>query len=352
LILVGVVQMAPRLSFEEREEIACGLAAGDSARLIGRRLARSASTISREVALHSLHAHAVAYGRPEMRYKASAADRSATTSRARPRPARLGRPGRLRTLVLRMLRKRFSPQQIAATLRIEYADQPEMQVSPETIYHAIYVQSRGSLRTELRSQVALRSGRTRRRTRIPGGAVRSGRPWLGLNISQRPAEATDRAVPGHWEGDLVIGKNGSSAVATLVERSTRYLMLVALPHGHTSLDVAARLAAAMRRLPTQLLRSLTWDQGTEMASHPIFTLATDCPVFFCDPHSPWQRGTNENTNGLLRQYYPKGVTNFRTVSQHQLDAVAQQLNERPRMTLAWKTPAKQLTELLGDATTA
>jgi IS30 family transposase len=343
--------MAPRLSFEEREEIACGLAAGDSARLIARRLTRSASTISREIALHSCHRHAVLYDHPEMRYKASSADRSAMTSRARPRPARLARQGRLRTLVLRLLRKRFSPQQITATLRTEYADQPEMQVSHETIYHAIYVQSRGSLRTELRHQVALRSGRTRRRARIPGGAVRSGRPWLGLNISQRPAEATDRAVPGHWEGDLVVGKNGGSAVATLVERSTRYLMLVALPDGYSSLDVAARLGTAMRRLPTELRRSLTWDQGTEMAAHPVFTLATDCPVYFCDPHSPWQRGTNENTNGLLRQYYPKGVTNFRPITQHQFDTVARELNERPRMTLAWKTPAKKLAELLSDATT-
>jgi IS30 family transposase len=348
---MGVVQMAPRLSFEEREEIACGLAAGESTRAIGRRLARNASTISREVAAHSFHHHAVAYDRPEMRYKASAADRSAKTSRARPRTARLARPGQLRALVLRLLRKRFSPQQITAWLRLEFTNNPEMQVSHETIYHAIYVQSRGSLRTELRHQVALRSGRTRRRARIPGGAVRSGRNWLGLNISQRPAEATDRAVPGHWEGDLVIGKNNSSAVATLVERSTRYLILVALPHGHASLDVAARLTTAMRRLPTQLLRSLTWDQGTEMAAHPIFTLATDCPVYFCDPHSPWQRGTNENTNGLLRQYYPKGVTNFRTITQPQLDTVAQELNERPRKTLAWQTPAQQLTKLLGDATT-
>jgi transposase, IS30 family len=344
--------MAPRLSFEEREEIACGLAAQESIRSIARRLGRPSSTISREIAQHSFHRHAVTFDRPEMTYKASSAHRSAMTSRARPRPAKLTRRGPLRTQVLQLLGKRFSPQQIAALLRLEHPDQPEMQVSHETIYQAIYLQSRGSLRTELHRQVALRSGRARRRTRpAAGAATRSTRDWVGLNISQRPAEADDRSVPGHWEGDLVIGKNGTSAVATLVERSTRYLILVALPDGRMCHDVAARLATAMRRLPTQLLRSLTWDQGSEMAAHPTFTLATDCPVYFCDPHSPWQRGTNENTNGLLRQYYPKGVTNFRTITQHQLDTVAHELNERPRMTLAWHTPAQKLTELLGVATT-
>ncbi|MFI7548103.1 IS30 family transposase [Actinoplanes sp. NPDC049599] len=344
--------MAPRLSSGEREEIACGLAAGESMNSIGRRLARQPSTISREIAQHSFHRHAVTFDRPEMTYRAGPAHRSAMTARARPRTARLARSGSLRTRVLQLLRKRFSPQQITAQLRAEHPDQPEMQVSHETIYQAIYLQSRGSLRTDLRRQVALRTGRARRRTRpIAGAATRSNRDWVGLNVSQRPAEADDRAVPGHWEGDLVIGKNGTSAVATLVERSTRYLMLVALPDGRLCHDVAARLSTAMRRLPAQLLRSLTWDQGSEMAAHATFTLATDCPVFFCDPHSPWQRGSNENTNGLLRQYYPKSVTNFRTVTQRQLDTVARQLNERPRMTLAWNTPAERLTELLGDATT-
>jgi IS30 family transposase len=344
--------MAPRLSSGEREEIACGLAAGESMNSIGRRLARQPSTISREIAQHSFHRHAVAFNRPEMTYRAGPAHRSAMTARARPRTARLARRGPLRIRVLQLLRKRFSPQQITARLRAEHPDQPEMQVSHETIYQAIYLQSRGSLRTELRRQVALRSGRARRRARpAAGAATRSNRDWVGLNVSQRPAEADDRAVPGHWEGDLVIGKNGTSAVATLVERSTRYLMLVALPDGRMCHDVAARLTTAMRRIPAQLRRSLTWDQGSEMAAHATFTLATDCPVFFCDPHSPWQRGSNENTNGLLRQYYPKSVTNFRTVSQHQLDTVARELNERPRMTLAWDTPAERLTELLGVATT-
>ena len=344
--------MAPRLSFEEREDIACALAADKSIRWIGRLLGRHPSTISREIEHHSFHRHAITFTRPEMTYKASSAHHSAMTARARPRTARLAHQGPLRTQVLRQLRQRLSPQQITARLQRDHPDQPEMQVSHETIYQAIYVQSRGNLRTELRRQVALRSGRARRRTRpAAGAATRSNRDWVGLNISARPAEATDRAVPGHWEGDLVIGKNGDSAVATLVERSTRYLILVALPGGRVSHDVATRLATAMRRLPTQLRRSLTWDQGSEMAAHPTFTLTTGCPVYFCDPHSPWQRGSNENTNGLLRQYYPKGITDFRTINQRQLDTVARQLNNRLRKTLAWDTPTERLTELLGVATT-
>src|SRR6185369_11110759 len=233
-------------------------------------------------------------------------------------------------------------------------DRPEMWVSHETIYQAIFVQSRGNLRAELTRQVALRSGRAARRPRpADAAAVRSNRPWLGLNVSARPAEADDRAVPGHWEGDLVIGKDGASAVATLVERATRYLLLVGLDDGRVSEHVIERITAAMRRLPSQLLRSLTWDQGSEMALHNKFTLATDCPVYFCDPHSPWQRGTNENTNGLLRQYYPKGVTDFRRITQRQLDVVAREMNERPRKTLVWKNPAEKLAELmLGVASTA
>jgi IS30 family transposase len=227
-----------------------------------------------------------------------------------------------------------------------------MWVSHETIYQAIYLQARGNLRAELARQVALRSGRAARRPRAAvAGAVRSNRAWVGLNISQRPAEANDRALPGHWEGDLLIGKDGASAIATLVERSTRYVLLIGLDNGRISEHVIERLSATMGRLPTELLRSLTWDQGIEMASHKKFTLATNCPVYFCDPHSPWQRGTNENTNGLLRQYYPKGVADFRTITQRQLDAVARELNGRPRQTLAWQNPAQKLAELLGVATT-
>jgi IS30 family transposase len=229
-------------------------------------------------------------------------------------------------------------------------------VSHETIYQAIYLQARGNLRTELSRQVALRSGRARRRPRPEtAGAIRSQRPWLGMNISARPAEATDRAVPGHWEGDLLEGTRRAgqnSAIATLVERSTRFVILVGLPEGKLSEHVAAQLAAAMAWLPRRLRASLTWDQGTEMAAHHQFTIATDCPVYFCDPHSPWQRGTNENTNGLLRQYFPKGRFDFTTIDQTHLDHVADELNGRPRMTLGWANPAAKMAELLGVATTS
>jgi IS30 family transposase len=345
--------MADRLSFAEREDIAMDLAAGRSIRSISRRLGRAPSTVSREVINHSFHRHAVEFGRPEMRYKASSAHRSAATKRARPKRAKLVVNCRLREKVLRLLKKRRSPEQIAGRLRTEHPDQPEMWVSHETIYQAIYVQSRGNLRAELTRQVALRSGRaSRKRRSAAGAAVRSNRPWLGLNVSARPAEADDRAVPGHWEGDLVMGKGGASAVATLVERSSRYLLLVGLDEGWVSEHVIDRITEAMRRLPTQLLRSLTWDQGTEMALHNKFTLATECPVYFCDPHSPWQRGTNENTNGLLRQYYPKGVTDFRRVTQRELDEVAHEMNERPRKTHLWQNPAEKLAEMLGVASAA
>jgi IS30 family transposase len=345
--------MASRLSVEEREEIAVGLARGRSLRSIAGALGRAPSTISREVTRNSFHRHGVRFGRPEMHYRACSAERASAARRARGRPARLVVNQRLRQEVLRGLRQRWSPQQIAARLRDSFPDRPEMRVSHETIYQAIYLQSRGNLRAELSHQVALRCGRLSRRPRAAvAGAVRSQRPWLGLNVSQRPAEANDRAVPGHWEGDLIIGKNGTSAIATLVERASRYLLLVGLDHSRVSEHVIARLSATMSRLPTELRRSLTWDQGSEMALHRTFTLTTDCPVYFCDPHSPWQRGTNENTNGLLRQYFPKGVTDFRTITQDHLDAVAREMNGRPRQTLGWQNPAQKLAELLGVAPTS
>jgi transposase, IS30 family len=344
--------MAARLSFDEREEIALDLAAGVSIRSIARRLGRAPSTISRDVGKYSFHRHAVEFNHPGMRYKAGSVHSACLGQRPRRRASKLVTNVRLRKVVLRGLRKRWSPRQIAGRLREDYPDQPEMWVSHETIYQSIYLQSRGNLREELKHQVALRSGRARRRPRAAvAGAVRSNRSWLGLNVSERPAEADDRAVPGHWEGDLVIGKDGKSAVATLVERSTRYVMLVGLDGAWVSEHVVDRLTQTMSRLPVELLKSLTWDQGTEMAQHIKFTLATDCTVYFCDPHSPWQRGTNENTNGLLRQYYPKGVTNFRTVTQAQLDEVARELNERPRQTLHWKTPAEKIAELLTSVAT-
>jgi IS30 family transposase len=246
------------------------------------------------------------------------------------------------------LEQRWSPVQIGRWLRVEYPDQPERWVSHETIYQAIYFQARGALRQELARQVVLRTGRTsRRRQSRQASAGRGSRPWVrDLHISTRPAEATDRAVPGHWEGDLIIGARGSSAIITLVERTTRYVMLGALPNSRISDEVIDVLTDLMRRLPTELRKTLTWDQGSEMAHHASFTLATNCQVFFCDPHSPWQRGSNENTNGLLRQYFPRTSTDFRTISQPELDAVARQLNDRPRQTLNWHNPAQTLNRFL------
>jgi IS30 family transposase len=332
----------------ERERIGLGRAAGESVRQIARCLGRAASTVSREVNRFEK------YGQ---QYVPSVADLAAWQRHRRARrPARLASDPVLRELVLAGLAQRWSPQQIAAWLRVEFAGRKELQVSHETIYQAIYLQARGNLRAELSRQVALRSGRAARKTRPDAaGAIRSQRPWLGLNISQRPAEATDRAVPGHWEGDLLEGVRrggGNSAIATLVERSTRFVILVRLPDGKLSDHVAAQLAAAMSWLPARLRATLTWDQGSEMAAHHRFTIATGCPVYFCDPHSPWQRGSNENTNGLLRQYFPKGQFDFTTTDQAHLDHVADELNRRPRMTLGWANPAAKMAELLNVATTS
>jgi transposase, IS30 family len=337
--------MAQRLSLAEREELALARAQGESFRSIARRLGRATSTLSREANPEER------YGQ---RYRAGLGTNRAQVRARRPKPAKLAQPGPLREQVLHWLGQRWSPRQIAARLRRQYPERAEMRVSHETIYQAIYLQARGNLRAELARQVALRSGRATRRTRpAAGGPVRSQRPWLGLRIAQRPAEVADRAVPGHWEGDLLEGgaRAGGSAIATLVERQTRFAILVALPDGKLSDHVATQLSTAMARLPARLRATLTWDQGTEMARHAQFSLATDCPVYFCDPHSPWQRGTNENTNGLLRQYFPKGRTDFTKISQAELDAVADQLNGRPRQTLDWATPGERMAELLGVATT-
>jgi IS30 family transposase len=325
--------MAPRLSLAEREEIALGRAAGESLRSIARRLGRHASTVLREVDPEER------YGQ---RYRASLGANRAVVYGRRPKRPKLAQPGPLRQQVLTLLAQRWSPQQIAARLRRDFPDRREMRVSHETIYQAIYLQARGNLRAELARQVALRSGRAARRTRpAAGGPIRSQRPWLDLRISDRPAQAADRAVPGHWEGDLLEGRRiggRGSAIATLVERQTRFVILVALPEGKVSDHVVAQLAEAMTWLPQRLRATLTWDQGAEMARHNDFTIATKCEVYFCDPHSPWQRGSNENTNGLLRQYFPKGHTDFTTISQAELNAVADQLNGRPRQTLDWATP--------------
>jgi IS30 family transposase len=324
---------ACRLSVEEREEISRGLAAGLSYRAIAAGLGRDPSTVSREVAANS--------GRRQ--YRAARADRQAWTRATRPKVCKLAANLVLGDIVEEKLLLRWSPQQIAGWLKLTYPDSPEMLVSHESIYRTLYVQSRGALRKELSRY--LRTGRVIRRpkgVRLPDG--RGGRPNT-LHISERPPEADDRAVPGHWEGDLVFGKH-MSPVATLVERSTRFLMLVALPGGHHQADaVADALAAAITTLPKQLARSLTWDLGHEMAQHQRFTIETGVQVFFCDPKSPWQRGSNENTNGLLRQYLPRRL-DFRTLTQADLDTIADQLNGRPRQTLGFKTPSQALAEVL------
>jgi IS30 family transposase len=324
---------ACRLSVEEREEISRGLAAGLSYRVIAADLGRDPSTVSREVAANS--------GRRQ--YRAARADRQAWTRATRPKVCKLAANLVLGDIVEEKLLLRWSPQQIAGWLKLTYPDSPEMLVSHESIYRTLYVQSRGALRKELSRY--LRTGRVIRRpkgVRLPDG--RGGRPNT-LHISERPPEADDRAVPGHWEGDLVFGK-GMSPVATLVERSTRFLMLVALPGGHHQADaVADALAAAITTLPKQLARSLTWDLGHEMAQHQRFTIETGVQVYFCDPKSPWQRGSNENTNGLLRQYLPRRL-DFRTLTQADLDAIADELNGRPRQTLGFKTPSQALAEVL------
>jgi IS30 family transposase len=283
-------------------------------------------------------------------YRAGWADRKATVRRQRPKPRKLVPHGPLGRRVVDLLRDRFSPQQIAAALRDEYPDQPEMWVSHETIYQSIYLQGRGSLRELVED--AVRTGRRQRRSQSRAAqAARSairGKPWVteAVHISARPAEVNDRAVPGHWEGDLLIGARMRSAIVTLAERSTRFVMLGALPVDRSSPEVIAVIRTLFARLPEHLRRSLTWDQGVELAGYADYGLADQCPVYFCDPHSPWQRGTNENTNGLLRQYFPKGKFDFTTIDQAGLDAVAAQMNRRPRETLGWHTPAQKLTEFL------
>jgi IS30 family transposase len=319
-----------RLSEAEREEISRGLRGGESLRRIARGLGRAPSTVSREVAANG--------GR--RRYRAHLAETRAFRLARRPRRAKLARNRTLRRAVERLLLRRWSPQQIAWQLRHDHPDDPEMWVSHETIYQSLFVQGRGALRTELTR--CLRSGRARRR---PAGRAAGHQIANMVLLSERPAEVEDRAVPGHWEGDLIIGKGTRSAIGTLVERQTRYVMLIALPHGRTAEAVRTALAERILTLPEQLRRSLTWDRGKEMTEHVRFTVDTGVQVYFCDPHSPWQRGSNENTNGLLRQYFPKG-TDLSVHSQAQLDAVARELNGRPRQTLGWMKPCEALAKLL------
>ncbi len=318
-----------RLRGTEREEISRGLRAGESVRQIARRLERAPSTISREICRNG--------GRVE--YRAWNAQTAARARERRPRVTRLARHLRLRAEVERMLRLRWSPMQISRRLRLAHPHDREMRVSHETIYRALYIQGRGELHRELAA--CLRTGRARRRAQAE--AEDRGRMAGMVLISERPAEIADRAVPGHWEGDLVLGRNGKSAIATLVERRTRYVLLAALPGGRTAPEVRDALVRAITTLPAHLRRSLTWDRGHEMADHLRFTIDTGVAVYFCDPHSPWQRGTNENTNGLLRQYLPRSV-DLREVSQDELDAIAAELNGRPRQTLAWRSPSEAFAE--------
>ena len=320
-----------RLSFSEREEIAIGLSHNETMRSIARRLERQPSTISREVGAQL-----------KGMYRAWRGEELAEQQSHRRRPRKLQSNANLREAVEGGLAQHWSPQQISNRLKAEHADNPDMQVSHETIYRTLFVQGRGILRKELAT--SLRGGpRTQRRRRSRSAKI-GHLPGM-VNISERPAEAKDRAVPGHWEGDLIKGELNRSCIGTLVERSTRYVMLLHLPNGGGTEEVTAALIRKIQELPVELRRSLTWDQGGEMAHHAKFTVDTGVAVYFCDPHSPWQRGSNENTNGLLRQYFPKGksLTGF---SENQLDEVARELNGRPRMTLSWRTPAEALDEFL------
>lgn len=332
-------QWMPRpgcLSLSDRLEIAVGVRSGESFTAIAARMGCHVSTVSREVEGR--------HGRP--RYDPEVAHQRAEQRAQRPKPSKLASNPRLYAAVVEGLEKLWSPQQISARLRCEYPNNPEMRVSHETIYRSLFVQGRGELRRELTRY--LRSGRTRRK---PRNSVNNnaGAILEAVTISQRPPEVEDRAVPGHWEGDLIMGAANKSAVGTLVERSTRYVMLFELPDGHNAEAVRQAMTTTIKTLPAALFKTLTWDRGTEMARHREFTIDTGIDVYFCDPHSPWQRGTNENTNGLLRQYMPKG-TDLSKYTTTQLAEIAASLNGRPRQTLAWQNPTEALQQLLATTT--
>jgi transposase, IS30 family len=322
------------LSAAEREEIAVGLARELPLREIARRLGRSPSTVSREVRRNSLGGT----------YRAHLAGREARERARRPKPAKLAVNDELREWVQQKLEKNWSPEEISHRLRVEFPDRAEMRVSHETIYQSLYVQGRGALRRELARH--LRTGRSLRRPRrTETAAGQRGKLAGTVNISERPAEAADRAVPGHWEGDMIEGTAGKSQIGTLVERATRYAMLVPMPGGKTAGAFADAVTPVIAGLPDSLRRSLTWDQGKEMGLHKQIAVAADVKIYFCDPHSPWQRPSNENTNGLLRQYFPKG-SDLSVHSPRRLQEVADELNGRPRKVLGWKTPAEAMAEFL------
>jgi IS30 family transposase len=314
----------------DREEIRVGIVAGETFTSIAGRLGRAVSTISREVGANSGRDH----------YRAVQAHRRAARCARRPKVSKLAASPKLRRKVEDALLELWSPEQIAQQLRLDHPGDPMMQVSHETIYQSLFVQGRGALKKELVK--CLRSGRVQRLPRHR--KEHRGKISAMVMISERPPEVADRAVPGHWEGDLIVG-TGHSVVGTLVERSTRYVLLLHLPQGGSAEAVNAAMSKAIRRLPSELARSITWDQGTELSKHKAFTVATGIPVYFCDPHSPWQRGTNENTNGLLRQFMPKG-TDLRVHSPADLREIERKMNGRPRKTLGWRKPREKLAELI------
>jgi IS30 family transposase len=320
-----------RLSIEERIEIGMRVCAGETDAEIARGLGRHRSTIGREL---------LRCGKRRDRYAPFAAERRARRLACRPKPTKLSRSSRLLAAVEAGLSQQWSPEQISAKLRVDHPVDQEMRISPETIYQSLFVQSRGELRRQLTAEL-----RTGRKSRKPQGMVQHRGHIPGMvNVSERPAEIEDRAVPGHWEGDLILGARQQSAVVTLVERQTRFVTLARIVDRSTE-QVTDALKRRVVQLPAHLARSLTWDQGTEMSAHQRFTTDTGIDVYFCDPQSPWQRGSNENTNGLLRQYLPKG-TDLSVYDQAALDRISDSLNGRPRKTLGWATPAEKMAELL------
>jgi IS30 family transposase len=324
-----------RLSFEERERILVGVSRGESDAEIARAIGRHRSTVGREIKRTC---------EERWRYRPLAAERRRAARARRPKRGKLAIHQGLLAAVEEGLSEGWSPEQISARLKRVYPDDGGMRISHETIYRALYVQSRGELRRQLTKQ--LRTGRQRRK---PQGQVRRGARIADMvSISERPPEVEDRAVPGHWEGDLLVGARNQSFVATLVERHTRYVMLAGLGRDRHTEHVIEALKAQIETLPSHLTRSLTWDQGNELAAHKTFSVQTGVDVYFADPHSPWQRGSNENTNGLLRQYLPKG-SDLAAPSQLELDEIARKLNGRPRKTLDWMTPAEKMAELLAVA---
>ncbi|OBI75179.1 transposase [Mycobacterium sp. E740] len=325
------------LSFTERYRLEELLESGCTAVRAAQLLDRHRDTICREIVK----------GLTGSGYRARVGQDTADANRKRPKARKLEDNPVLLAEVVQRLEQRHSPEQIAQRLRHDYPDDPEMRVSPETIYQALYVQPRGELARLVKT--ALRTGRTQRKAQ---GRTGSGQGKIKdmINISERPKEADDRAIPGHWEGDLIIGAGQQSAIGTLVERTTGFVVLLHLPEDRTAATLADAMSAKVPEIPEILRRSLTWDQGSEMALHTKITEATGLPIYFCDPHSPWQRGTNENTNGLLRQYFPKG-TDLSFYGPGWLDEVAAELNARPRKRLGWRTPAEELDRLLSDPST-